>query len=175
MRVVGHMAMAYRDLARFMCSTRQLGLWIQIYGEMIETLKGIDTTTSQFADEIRVVRLYQLSEIRLFFRLSSKGSFPNLPKESLMHWRIEDWKLAQNPLTIKKRSSLQEEIKTRFAKPTVSAIDDFDNFTDRHKLRTNSFVPMQRFDPLLPSDLRWGYWRPEIQRQANALLLLSKH
>ena len=91
-----------------------------------------------------------------------------------MHWRIEYWKLVQNPpYDQEKVRSLQEEIKTRFAKPTVSAIDDFDNFTDRHKLRTELFrAYAQGLDPLLPSDLRWGYWRPEeIQRQANSLLL----
>ena len=30
----------------------------------------------------------------------------------------------------------------------------------------------QALDPILPTDLRWGYWRPaEIQRQAGALLM----
>ena len=142
---------------------------------MIQTLKSIDTTTSQFADEIRVVLLQSLErDTAILQSLSSNTAFPNLPKESLMHWRIEYLKLAQNPpYDQKKILRLQEEIETRFAKPTVSAIDDFDNFTDRHKLRTELFrAYAQSLDPLLPSDLRWGYWRPEeIQRQASSLLM----
>ena len=90
MRVVGHMAMAYRDLARVHILQTKWDSAIQTYQEMIQTLKEIDTTTSKFADEIRLVLLQSAERDKAILQaLSSNSKFPNLPKDSLMHWRIE--------------------------------------------------------------------------------------
>ena len=175
MRVVGHMAMAYRDLARVQLLNEDWSSAINSYTEMIQSLQSIDTASSKFAEQIRQVLLKSAQrDIQIIRALHTGSSFPEVSAESLMHWRIEYWKLVQTQShNLETINTIQQEIKTRFANPNVSAIDDFDNFTDRHNLRTELFEAYtQSLDPLLPADLRWGYWRPaEIQRQANALLM----
>lgn len=176
MRVVGHMAMAYRDLARVHILQDDWSRAIEVYQDMIETLNSIDTAASKFADEIRMVLLQSAKrDVQILQALHTSSPFPKVPADSLMHWRIEYWNLIQtsSPYDEQQIVLIQQEIKRRFANPAVSPIDEFDNFTDRHKLRTELFEAYtQSLDPLLPADFRWGYWRPaEIQRQANALMM----
>lgn len=176
MRVVGHMAMAYRDLARVYILQEDWDRAIQVYQTMIRTLQSIDTASSKFADEIRLVLLRSAErDTEILQALHTDGPFPEVSPDSLMHWRIEYWKLVQTsaPYDQQKITQIQQDITQRFATSSVSPIDEFDNFTDRHKLRTELFEAYTHsLDPLLPADLRWGYWRPEeIQRQATALLM----
>ncbi len=176
MRVVGHMAMAYRDLARVHILQEDWDTAILVYQEMIETLQAIDTTSSKFADEIRMVLLQSAErDVQIVQALHTKVEFPEVSPDSLMHWRIEYWKLIQSgtPYDRQQVSKIQEDIKQRYATITVSPIDEFENFTDRHKLRTELFTAYtETLDPILPTDVRWGYWRPaEVQRQASALIM----
>ena len=57
MRVVGHMAMVYRDLARAYILQEDWDRAVQVYQTMVQTLHAIDTASSKFADEIRLVLL----------------------------------------------------------------------------------------------------------------------
>ena len=176
MRVVGHMAMGYRDLARIHILQEDWNAAILVYQEMIQTLQAVDTASSKFAEEIRMVLLKSAErDVQILRALHTKADFPEVSPDALMHWRIEYWKLIQSgaPYDQQQISRIQQEIKQRYTTPTVSPIDEFENFTDRHKLRTELFnAYTQALDPILPTDLRWGYWRPaEIQRQAGALLM----
>ena len=176
MRVVGHMAMAYRDLARIHILQEDWNTAMLVYQEMIQTLQAVDTASSKFAEEIRMVLLKSAErDVQILRALHTKADFPEVSPDALMHWRIEYWKLIQTgaPYDQQQISQLKQEIQQRYTTTTVSPIDEFENFTDRHKLRTELFnAYTQALDPILPTDLRWGYWRPaEIQRQAGALLM----
>ena len=174
MRVVGHLAMAYRDLARAHLLNVDWQNATATMQEMVQTLEGIDTKTSKHAEDIRSILLDSAKrDLLILGALQGNNDFPTTSPDALIHWRIEYWKLAQQntPVSLQEIESCQQELATRFSTTTVSAIDDFDNFTDRHTLRSELFEAyVQSLDPLLPADLRWGYWRPaEIQRQAAAL------
>lgn len=175
MRVIGHMAMAYRDLARTHILNGDWSRGINSYTEMVQSLQSIDTASSKFAEQIRLILLKAAQrDLQILRALHTETSFPEIPEDSLMYWRIKYWELVQtNTYDSGAINTIQQQVKQRFSAPDVSAIDDFDNFTDRHNLRAELFEAYtQSLDPLLPADLRWGYWRPtEIQRQANALLM----
>lgn len=174
MRVVGHLAMGFRDLARFHLLKGDWEQSIQTHELCIKTLSDINTEPSKFAEEIRNILIKSFQrDLQILQALQGSKPFPETVPDSLIHWRIETWKHQLKHPEAKSISDIQRELKTRFSEPTVSKIDDFDNFVDRHKLRTELFQAyVDSLDPLLPSDLRWGYWRPtEIQRQAGALWL----
>ena len=174
MRVVGHLAMGFRDLARFHLLQGDWKQAISTHERSIKTLSNINTQPSKFAEEIRNILLQSFQrDLQILQALQGNGEFPQTELDSLIHWRIQVWKLQRENPDINNIEKIQSELKNRFSEPTVSKIDDFDNFVDRHKLRTELFQAyVDSLDPLLPSDLRWGYWRPtEIQRQAGALWL----
>lgn len=173
MRVVGHLAMGFRDLARFHLLNQDWTMALQTNQRAIQTLSSINTEPSKFAEEIRSILIQSFKrDAQILQALQGQAAFPETNPDTLIHWRIAIWKLQQQPASTNSEiAAIQSEIQQRFATPKVSAIDDFDNFTDRHKLRTELFQAyVDSLDPLLPTDLRWGYWRPaEIQRQAAAL------
>ena len=125
MRVVGHMAMAYRDFARSAHSTR--GNWnTAIVGISRDdsNLTAIDTASSKFAEEIRMVLLKSAErDVQILRALHTKADFPEVSPDALMHWRIEYWKLIQTgaPYDQQQISQIQQEIKQRYTTPTVSA------------------------------------------------------
>ena len=174
MRVVGHLAMAYRDLIRVHILNLNWDQASNTMQAMVQTLESIDTKTSKHAEDIRSILLDSAKrDLLILGALQGNNDFPTTSPDTLIHWRIEYWKLAQqkNPASLHAIENCQRELAKRFGTTTVSAIDDFDNFTDRHKLRSELFEAyVQSLDPLLPADLRWGYWRPaEIKRQAASL------
>ena len=174
MRVVGHLAMAYRDLIRVHILNLNWDKASNTMQEMVQNLERIDTKTSKHAEDIRSILLNSAKrDLIILGALQGKNDFPTTSPDTLIHWRIKYWKLAQQnkPASLQEIENCQRGLVKRFSTTTVSAIDDFDNFTDRHKLRSELFEAyVQSLDPLLPSDLRWGYWRPsEIKRQAAAL------
>ena len=182
MRVVGHLAMGYRDLARFQLLEQNWDTALKTLQTMQDTLDSIDTSSSSHAEDIKQLLRHSTSrDIQIIQALQGNGDFPQTDPNTLIHWRIEYWKLAiQAPSSDGSRlealEALQQELTDRFSTPTVSKIDDFKDFTDRHKLRKELFEAyVNTLDPLLPSDLRWGYWRPsEIQRQAGALWMAAE-
>ena len=174
MRVVGHLAMGYRDIARIHLLNQDWAQASATLQTMSDTLTSIDTTSSKFAEEIRSILIESAKrDLQILNALQGKGAFPNTNPDTLIHWRIAYWKLTQQQgvQDLNKINRIQQELVARFGTPKVSAIDEFDNFTDRHKLRTELFgAYVDSLDPLLPADLRWGYWRPtEVTRQAAAL------
>ena len=174
MRVVGHLAMGFRDLARFHLLKGNWTQAINTHERCIDTLTNINTEPSKFAEEIRNILISSFQrDLQILQALQGSKPFPKTTPDALIHWRIETWKRQLNHPEAKSIVEIQRELTTRFSEPTVSKIDDFDNFVDRHKLRTELFQAyVDSLDPLLPSDLRWGYWRPtEMQRQAGALWL----
>ena len=77
MRVVGHMAMAYRDLEESTFYKRTGTLAILVYQEMIQTLQAIDTASSKFADEIRMVLLKSAErDVQILRALHTKAVLP---------------------------------------------------------------------------------------------------
>ena len=83
---------------------------------MIDTLKGIDTTTSRFADEIKWSYCNQLSEIGYSSALFSKAHF-RTSKRILDALADEYWKFAKIPYDQEKVRSLRRKSKLGLPNP----------------------------------------------------------
>ena len=176
MRVVGHLAMVYRDLARSYILQGNWSKASETYDRLAEHLQNIDTSKSDFAEQIRQLLIKSAQRDHgIITALYQKTAFPqNI--DGLMALRVEYWKLIDNPNPTRAKE-LQKELQPYLILREDLKIDGFENFTDRHHLRQRLFEAYaQSSDPLLPFDDRWGYWRPEeIQRQALALGLALGH
>ena len=172
MRVMGHLAMGYRELARSCIEQQQWDKGLQEYQKLERYLKEADFEKAKFAKEIQKALLDATKRDIALIQALQQKSIP-LPKTTgfadlrrryyeIAHTKEED---------TSKIIELQKDLETYTKLREDLDIAAFENFTDRHKLRSRLFEAYaDTIDPLANADLRWGYWRAEeIQRQAFAL------
>lgn len=180
MRAVGHIAVIYRDMAKERTTVQDWNTAAKTYHELATELDKISTKESASAEEIRKILLdmanrdaqivESLGHLDKNSTLSTSILFPETPVDSIVHWRIEYWKLLAQP-DVSKAKEIQQALLPFLDLRTDLAIDGFQDFANRHRLRSQLFTAyVATEDPILLGDYRWDYWRPEeIQRQALAL------
>ena len=172
MRVMGHLAMGYRELARSYLENQEWEKGLQEYQNLEKYLQNADFGRAKFAQEIQQTLLKATQrDIALVQALRKKQSA--LPKTTgFADLRRRYYELARIKRTDNSELlALQKDLEPYLKLREDLDIASFENFTDRHKLRSRLFEAYSdTIDPLANSDLRWGYWRAEeIPRQALAI------
>ena len=171
MRVMGHMAMGYRELARSYIENKEWDKGLQEYRNLEGYLQKADFQGAQFAQEIQKTLLEATQrDIALIAALKNETSLPHTVGFADLRRRYYEQARSKNTDT-SALIAIQKDLKPYLKLRDDLDIASFKNFTDRHQLRSRLFdAYSDSIDPLSNSDLRWGYWRAEeIQRQALAL------
>ena len=171
MRVMGHLAIGYRELARSYLENEEWDKGLQELEELEQFLESLALKDAAFAQEIQK-SLLKATQRDIFLVQGLRDNTP-LPKTlGLAELRRRYYELARvkNP-DIVKIKSLQKELEPYLNLREDLDIKSFKDFTDRHKLRSRLFEAYSDvLDPLSNSAARWGYWRAEeCPRQALAL------
>ena len=177
MRVMGHLAIGYRELARSYLEQEEWEKGLDEYQKLESFLKTLNFTNAKFAQEIQTSLLEAVQRDILLIQ----GLRDNEPLQKTLGFadlRRSYYELAraENP-SLFEIKSLQDRLERHLPLRDDLDIANFKDFTDRHKLRSRLFEAYSDvLDPLSNSDARWGYWRAEeITRQALALgLALEK-
>ena len=177
MRVMGHLAIGYRELARSYLEQEEWEKGLDEYQKLESFLNTLNFKNAKFAQEIQTSLLEAVQRDILLIQ----GLRDNDPLQKTLGFadlRRSYYELAraENP-SLFEIKSLQDRLERHLPLRDDLDIANFKDFTDRHKLRSRLFEAYSDvLDPLSNSDARWGYWRAEeITRQALALgLALEK-
>ena len=177
MRVMGHLAIGHRELARSYLEEQKWDQGLQEYQRLEQYLQKASFHKAKFAQEIQQTLLQAVQrDIALITALKNSSTLPSttgfaeLRRRYYMLAREEN----RSPQALQE---LQKALEPYLVLREDLDITAFDNFTDRHSLRSRLFDAYSDvIDPLANADHRWGYWRAEeIQRQALSLGLALAH
>ena len=170
MRVLGHLSIAYRDLARSYAMIGDFTTASETYQNLATILRQTDTTPSGHAEQIRQILLQAAERDRDLLLAFNKGQdFPVIQGLSALRLRYYQLALQSKP-TEQDVVQLQQQLRSFTELRTDLNISAFQDFTDRHQLRVRLFAAYtDSVNPLYIDD-PWDYWHPqEIQKQAEAL------
>jgi tetratricopeptide (TPR) repeat protein len=171
MRVVGHIAIAYRDLARSYAEEKDFKKSAEIYETLAKTIQQIDTSKSTFAEEIKLILYRAAQRDANYLRAIDKMTMPT-EKGNLSALRGRFFQLIQeSPSNQVALEQLKLDIQQYTAIRNDLDITNFSNFTDRHRLRVELFKAYSDSVNPLSIDDPWGYWQPtDYQRQVKSLI-----
>lgn len=171
MRVLGQLAIAYRLLAR---SHIENGSWekgLKAYQQLEKELVSLSLEQAPFAKEIQEILLQATKrDIEIIHGITKQKPFPQTTGFSAL--RIRYYKLATESSPDRAEIlQLQKDILHFLERQQPLNIEQFSDFTDRHRLRVQLFQQyVDVIDPIANADFRWGYWEAdEIKRQALSL------
>ena len=170
MRVLGHLSIAYRDLARSYAMVGDFKTASQTYQQLAALLRQSNTTSSQHAEQIRQILLAAADrDHEILLAIDNQQSFPFLEGLAALRARYYQFALQSEP-TDSEVQQLQQDLRPFLQLRTDLNISGFQDFTDRHQLRVRLFSAYaDSVNPLYIDD-PWDYWHPqEIQKQATAL------
>jgi hypothetical protein len=160
MRVLGHMAHAYRDLAQWQAMQGDLSGAAELYSELAERLSGIPLQEAGDSDRIR--DLYVTAAVRDAALVS--GSEADVEVGPVAGLRRE--------LIFAETGSQRLEVATRgislMESPPWAGVDiaSFADFEHRHALRvTLTELALDAVDPFTLGG-SWGYWTPSQSTSA---------
>ena len=175
MRVSGHLSAGGRDIARLHATTGNLEEAAKSYQKLHQILVNIPSPQSGYSAQINSLLINAAKRDHNRILAISTGNADQLPKSGkigALRDRYYELSLrhdaGQN--VEKEAKELQADLQAqRIPRPELK-IDEFKDFTDRHKLRVRLFdAYLDSLDPLAINE-RWGYWQPvEIDRQIVAL------
>ena len=170
MRVLGHLSIAYRDLARSYAMSGDFETAGQTYQQLATVLRQSNTTSSPHAEQIRQILLNAADrDSAILLAIHTQQPFPTLAGMAAL--RLRYYRLARQSVpTESEAKQLQQDLDPFLQLRTDLNISGFQDFTDRHQLRVHLFTAYaDSVNPLYIDD-PWDYWHPqEIQKQATAL------
>ena len=104
MRVIGHLSVAYRDLARSYAQEGNFEKAANIYHEMGVLLEKIDTTGSQPAEEIKKIIVNAALRDAKYLQALSERKAP-IPEGDFSALRAQYYSLAQQEVSLRRRST----------------------------------------------------------------------